>query len=184
MIKHLPSRVSLAASVASILLLATAASAQFGDDRGKELLVKTVGTTPGVCSSETETVVGPGTTVYYCYSSDLNISETIGYNLTDDILGLIEDNGILPNSTALEVIIPSTIFTNVTNIAELFIYQLNATNPKFAVGNASATVIVDPSLPGGGNQFNPAIPTLSEIAMFSFGILLIAGAFFTIRKSG
>lgn len=168
-------------SSAALLLLTSAAFAQLDGERGT-ILEKTVGTTPNTCSTETDIVVAPGTEVYYCYSSPFNTTEKVGYNLTDDILGLIEGNGILAPSETIEVIIPSTIFTNVTNIAELFVYELNATNPKYAFGNASATVFVDPSL-GGGGRFSPAIPTLSEIALFSFGVLLIGGAFLVLRRT-
>jgi len=53
-------------------------------------LVKTVGTTPGVCATTSTITVSPGTTVYYCYTATNSGTETLTtHTLVDDQLGTI-----------------------------------------------------------------------------------------------
>ena len=53
-------------------------------------LVKTVGTTPGVCATTSTITVAAGTTVYYCYEVTNTGDVTLGlHTLADDVLGAI-----------------------------------------------------------------------------------------------
>ena len=163
------------------LLVGSAISAEITPNRG-DFFTKTVGTTPGVCAEDSDITVGPGTTVYYCYAADLaGANVSVGYNITDDILGPIGTGTVGLNET-LELIVSSFIESNVTNIADAFFYE-SGNMSNNGTTNATAMVAVDPDLPGDGNYYSPEIPTLSEIALFSFGFLLIAGALFTIRRA-
>ncbi len=53
-------------------------------------LVKTVGTTPGVCATTSTITVASGTTVYYCYTVTNNTNSALtSHSLTDDKLGTL-----------------------------------------------------------------------------------------------
>lgn len=176
-----------------LLLAALPATAQWwSGDRGLnetfQPIAKTVGTTPGVCTNDSSITVPAETTVYYCYSLSNPPPYNYTYNVTDDILGPIAQGMAGPNET-FAFLEPQQIFANVTNIGtfDFFVDSGNGTvlgrGGMSASFNDSATVGVVDNGSGGSGQYNPAIPTLSEIALFSFGILLIGGAFLVLRRT-
>lgn len=148
---------------------------------------KTVGTVDGICTNDSSIVVPSGTTVYYCYSLIDPPPANYSYNVTDDILGLIALNGNGAVNQTFEVFRSQRVFANVTNIGTFSLFLdrglSNSTRGGFFEFTDNATVGVVDNGSGGFGNFNPAIPTLSEIAMFSFGILLIGGAFLVLRRT-
>lgn len=60
-------------------------------------LVKTVGTTPATCAPTSEITVGPGTSVYYCYTVTNTGDVTFFlHDLVDDKLGVLADDFAFP----------------------------------------------------------------------------------------
>lgn len=110
-------------------------------------LVKTVGTTPGVCASTTSISVTPGTTVYYCYTLTNNTQSTLSvHDLTDDKLGTILSTvstnvapGASTNTVTLGKTASATIDVTTTNTATWTAH----TQPGIPfTATASATVTV------------------------------------------
>ncbi len=114
-------------------------------------VVKTVGTTSGVCATTSSITVAPGTTVYYCYTVTNTGTVTLNlHNLVDDQLGTIFSGlnyaltpGSSVNTVAAGVSIPAVINTTTTNTATWTAFN---TGQETASAQASATVTVaDPA---------------------------------------
>ncbi len=84
-------------------------------------LVKTVGTTPGVCAATDNISVPAGTTVYYCYQVENTGDVTLNFHdLVDSELGALVSNLpyiLAPGAFSPEVIVPETINIDATNVA-------------------------------------------------------------------
>ncbi len=123
-------------------------------------LVKTVGTTPGVCASTTEITVDPATDVYYCYEVTNTGNIPFGlHDLADNQLGSIFAGlaydlmpGASVNTVEAGLTISATIEAPTINIATWTAYTAPVNgqegNGFEAQAQASATVNV---------VFNPAI---------------------------
>ncbi len=84
-------------------------------------LVKTVGTTPGVCATGDNITVTAGTEVYYCYQVENTGDVTFNFHdLVDSDLGTILNDfpyTLAPGAFSPEVIVPATPMATVTNVA-------------------------------------------------------------------
>lgn len=116
--------IALVAATAALVLGAAATPASAGP-RLSVTVVKTVGTTPGVCGTESAITVAPGTTVYYCYTitNDSDITFDL-HNLVDDQLGTLltdAEYDLLPgasvNTVTLGITADAVITTTTTNTA-------------------------------------------------------------------
>ncbi len=111
-------------------------------------LVKTVGTTPGVCAATTSITVESGTTVYYCYTVTNTGNVALGlHDLVDNELGALLNAlpyDLLPGASvdtvAAGLTITATITADTTNTAIWTAY--NAGPSDVATATASATVTV------------------------------------------
>ncbi|MBX3059499.1 MAG: proprotein convertase P-domain-containing protein [Anaerolineae bacterium] len=111
-------------------------------------LVKTVGTTPGVCATTTSITVESGTTVYYCYTVTNIGNVALGlHDLADDELGTLLNAlpfNLLPGASvdtvAAGLTFTATITADTTNTATWTAY--NAGPSDVATATASATVTV------------------------------------------
>lgn len=111
-------------------------------------LVKTVGTTPGVCATTTSITVESGTTVYYCYTVTNIGNVALGlHDLADDELGALLNAlpfNLLPGASvdtvAAGLTFTATITADTTNTATWTAY--NAGPSDVATATASATVTV------------------------------------------
>ncbi len=181
------------------LFAAGSARAQFpGADRGDGSkggpYKKTVGIVPNVCTNDSYLEVASGTTVYYCYQLFSPPPFDYSYNVTDDVLGFIEAGSGSANETTT-VFASTQISSTVTNIGEFVVQDtsgFNGTRGNEINGTYTfydnATVVVGTGsggggAGGGGTQFDPAIPTLSEYALFAFGALLMVGAAVMLRRN-
>ncbi|WP_208027406.1 hypothetical protein [Rhabdothermincola sediminis] len=116
--------IALVAATAALVLGAAATPASAGP-RLSITVVKTVGTTPGVCGTESAITVAPGTTVYYCYTVTNDSEVTFGvHTLTDDKEGTLlnaADYNLLPgasvNTVTLGLTVDAVITTTTTNTA-------------------------------------------------------------------
>ncbi len=83
-------------------------------------LVKTVGTTPGVCAATDNIVVTAGTPVYYCYQVENTGDVTFNFHdLVDSELGTLLNDfpyTLAPGAFSPQVIIPDTPMATVTNV--------------------------------------------------------------------
>jgi hypothetical protein len=113
-------------------------------------LVKTVGTTPGVCATTSNISVSAGATVYYCYTVTNNTLSTLAtHSLSDDKLGALMANvaqslapGASTNTVALGKTVTATINDTTTNNATWTAH----TEPGVPfTATASATVTVTPA---------------------------------------
>jgi hypothetical protein len=112
-------------------------------------IVKTVGTTPGVCAATSNITVAAGTTVYYCFTVTNTGDATLNFHtLVDDHLGVILSNfgfvltpGSSVNTVAAGLSIPAVINTTTTNVATWAAY--NDGGPV-VTATGTATVIVAP----------------------------------------
>lgn len=110
-------------------------------------LVKTVGTTPGVCAPTSNITVAPGTTVYYCYTVTNTGNVTLDlHTLVDDQLGTIFSGfnyslapGASVNTVAAGLSIPAVINTPTTNTAT----WTASTLTSGLTATATATAFVD-----------------------------------------
>ncbi|MGB4966075.1 MAG: choice-of-anchor D domain-containing protein, partial [Microgenomates group bacterium] len=110
-------------------------------------MVKTVGTTPGVCSGTTSITVPAGTTVYYCYAVTNTGNVAFGlHNLSDNILGTIFTGlnfnltpGNSVNTVQAGLSIPFVANATTTNIGSWLAYNQPGAQAAF---QASATVTV------------------------------------------
>jgi len=115
-------------------------------------LVKTVGTTPGVCATTSTLSVTAGTTVYYCYTVTNNTTQKLGiHNLTDDKLGTILTGapydlapGASANTVALGKTVSATATATVTNTATWIAYT-DPGVPFSATASATVTVTAVPA---------------------------------------
>jgi len=113
-------------------------------------LVKTVGTTPGVCATTTSITVAQGTTVYYCYEvTNTGIVELTLHDLTDSVLGPLFSGvaynlapGTSVNTVAQGLSFPAVINVPTTNTGTWTAY--NAGPVDVAVDSADATVDIAP----------------------------------------
>jgi hypothetical protein len=84
-------------------------------------LVKTVGTTPGVCAATNSVTVTTGTDVYYCFQATNTGTVTFEFHdLVDDHLGMVLDAfpyTLAPGASSPEVIISDTAAGPVVNTA-------------------------------------------------------------------
>jgi len=111
-------------------------------------IVKTVGTTPGVCAATSTITVPAGATVYYCYTVTNTGNVTLNlHDLTDDQLGAIFsglnyalDPGASVNTMAAGLSIPVVINQPTTNTATWTAYNAGPSN--VAIATATATVNV------------------------------------------
>jgi hypothetical protein len=116
-------------------------------------LVKTVGTTPGVCAATDSITVAPGATVYYCYAVTNTGDITLGlHDLVDSELGTIFTGssysltaGSSVDTVALGYSIPKVINATTTNTATWTAY--NAGPVDTVEAQASATVTAAPVIP-------------------------------------
>ncbi|MBP7797024.1 MAG: DUF11 domain-containing protein [Thermoanaerobaculaceae bacterium] len=110
-------------------------------------LVKTVGTTSGVCATTSAITVAPGTTVYYCFTVTNTGTVTLNlHDLVDDQLGPVVtglSHALTPGSSfdtvAAGLLIPAVIDTTTTNTGTWTAY---ASEQEYASAQASATVTV------------------------------------------
>ncbi len=175
------------------LSLAASAVAQYpGATRGDgDPYRKTVGIVPNVCSTDDFIEVVAGTTVYYCYDLFSPPPFDYSYNVTDDVLGFVAAGNASANQTTT-VFASTQVFANVTNVGEFAVqddgFGMNGTrgpgiNGTFFFYDNATVGVINGTIGGGGNQFDPAIPTLSEYALFAFGALLMVGAAVMLRRN-
>ena len=116
-------------------------------------LVKTVGTTPGVCAATTSISVAAGTTVYYCYEVTNTGGVTLNlHDLSDDVLGTLVTGlnyaltpGSSVNTVTAGLSIPSVINSTTTNTGTWTAY--NAGGPSVqATAQATVTVVTPPNI--------------------------------------
>lgn len=130
-------------------------------------LVKTVGTTSGVCAPTSAISVAPGTTVYYCYTVTNTGTVTLNlHELSDNQLGMLFTglNYVLTPGSSVDTVaaglsIPAVINSTTTNTALWTAYdgqvaasaQATATVTVALAANVSATKTVSsgPYRPGG-----------------------------------
>ncbi|MCU0292252.1 MAG: hypothetical protein MUF10_09740 [Thermoanaerobaculaceae bacterium] len=117
-------------------------------------LVKTVGTTAGVCAATAAISVSPGTTVYYCYTvtNTGNVTLTL-HDLADDQLGTIFSGlnyaltpGSSVNTVAAGLSIPAVINTTTTNTGTWTAYNQSPIDGVQAQASATVTVVFEPSI--------------------------------------
>ena len=110
-------------------------------------LVKTVGTTVGVCSPDTAITVAAGTTVYYCYTVTNTGSVTFTtHDLSDDVLGTIFTGlnytltpGSSVNTVAAGLSIPYVVNSTTTNTGTWTAHDATGA-PTQATASATVTV--------------------------------------------
>ena len=115
-------------------------------------LVKTVGTTPGVCAATSSITVLAGTTVYYCYTVTNTGSVALNlHTLVDDPLGMIFSGlnyalapGSSVNTVQAGLSIPAVINATTTNVGTWTAYN---TGGPTATATATATVTATPRTP-------------------------------------
>lgn len=114
-------------------------------------LVKTVGTTPGVCASTTDITVDAGTVVYYCYevTNTGNITLTL-HDLDDSALGELMNGlgyalapGASVDTVAAGLTVSATITTTTVNTATWTAYNVGPTDEATAVASATVTVATE-----------------------------------------
>jgi len=117
-------------------------------------LVKTVGTTAGVCASTSSITVPVGSTVYYCYTVTNTGNVTLNlHDLVDDELGTIFSGlnyaltpGSSVNTVAAGLSIPAVINTTTTNTATWTAYNAGAADSTSDQASATVTVIDTPGI--------------------------------------
>ncbi|HSN77416.1 MAG TPA: choice-of-anchor J domain-containing protein, partial [Anaerolineae bacterium] len=115
-------------------------------------LVKTVGTTPGVCAATSSITVLAGTTVYYCYTVTNTGSVALNlHTLVDDQLGTIFSGlnyalapGASVNTVAAGLSIPAVINATTTNVGTWTAYNTGGPSVQ---ATATATVTATPRTP-------------------------------------
>jgi hypothetical protein len=118
-------------------------------------LVKTVGTTAGVCANTSNITVPQGTTVYYCYTVTNTGNEALGlHTLTDNVLGTIFTGaaynlapGASVNTVALGVNVPYVANANTTNVGTWTAYNAGGAQAT-ATSTANVNVVL-PRCPAG-----------------------------------
>ncbi len=116
-------------------------------------LVKTVGTTPGVCATTSTITVNPGTTVYYCYTATNTGTETLTtHTLVDDQLGTIFSGlayslapGASIDTVAAGLSIPAVINTTTTNVGT-WTGNTAAGAPAEATATATVNAVAMPDI--------------------------------------
>ena len=196
----------LLAALVAVVLTTLAAPAAAGRNPDIDFN-KTVGTTPGVCATESEITVPAGTTVYYCYRfreipfrfpipRGYYFNGAYNFTLDDSELGALLEGTNQSYGSPVEYIQEADIFVDTFNIAEfnrtLDVRRIGGLIPIGSRGGYSfsrlfydnATVLIENETPGGGGfEYDAEIPTLSEVSMFVFGGLLLIGAAITFRRS-
>jgi hypothetical protein len=129
-------------------------------------LVKTVGTTPGVCAATSTITVAPGTTVYYCYEVTNTGDVTLNlHDLTDDVLGTIFSGlsyaltpGSSVNTVAAGLSIPYVANSTTTNTGTWTAY--NAGGPSV---QATATATVNVSTGNAAIELTKTVGTVPAV---------------------
>lgn len=108
------------------------------------VMTKTVGIDPGVCATESEISVGPGTEVTYCYEVENTSFHTLSrHDLDDSDLGNILTAfpyNLVPGGSAF-LTQTATITQTTTNTATWTAYNLGPTDVTTATAEATVTVI-------------------------------------------
>jgi uncharacterized repeat protein (TIGR01451 family) len=141
-------------------------------------LIKTVGTTPGVCAPTSAITVDPGTTVYYCYTVTNTGNVTLNlHDLADDQLGTIFlglnyalTPGSSVNTVAAGLSIPAVINTTTTNTATWTGYNSGPTDSTTAQASATVTVVAAPSI-----TLTKTVGTVSGVCAATSSISVVAG---------
>jgi len=123
-------------------------------------LVKTVGTTPGVCATTATLTVEAGTTVYYCYTVTNNTQFKLPvHSLTDDKLGTILTSAaydLIPGASINTVTLGKTVSTTIKATTKNTATWTAYTEPGVPFSaTASATVTVS-AKPAVGAEATPA----------------------------
>ena len=116
-------------------------------------LVKTVGTTPGVCATTATLTVEAGTTVYYCYTVTNNTQSKLPiHSLTDDKLGAILTNAaydLIPGTSVNTVTLGKTVSTTInatTKNTATWTAHTEPGVPFTATASATVTVTAKPAV--------------------------------------
>ncbi len=121
-------------------------------------LVKTVGTTAGVCANTSNITVPQGTTVYYCYTVTNTGDTAFGlHTLTDDVLGTIFSGlaynlapGASVNTVQAGLSIPYVANANTTNVGTWLAY--NAGGAQATATSTAVVNVVPPRCPVGSHE--------------------------------